>query len=60
MSCSTKCTFKKMKKKKKNILYPLTQFQYAPDTYKYKQKSENDIKARYMRIEHICCTKELL
>lgn len=44
--------------KKTNILYQFTQF-YAPDNInKYKQKRKKE-KARYMRIEHICCTKDL-
>lgn len=47
-----------LKVKKTNILYPFTQF-YAPDSYKYKQKRSKEKKARYMRIKHICCTKEL-
>lgn len=48
--------------KKTNILYQFTQF-YAPDNInKYKQKRKKEKKkkkARYIRIEHICCTKEL-
>lgn len=48
----------KNKHKKTNILYLFTQF-YAPDS-KYKQKKgRKKKKARYMRIEHIFCTKEL-